>query len=345
MKAAIYEGLRDIALEQVPDPKIEQPTDAVVRIDVSAVCGSDLWTYRGQGAAVGTRIGHEFAGEVLSVGAEVQNVNVGDWVIVPFRFSCGHCRYCRRGLQSSCINGGFWGRDTADAGQGEAARIPDADGTLVRALPDGARPDSRLEPSLLALSDVFSTGYHAAYSAHISPGDTVVVVGDGAVGLSAIQSARLLGAGCVINAGSAHADRNALAHDCGADHIVTTRGESAIEAIRSLTHGLMADVVLECVGSQASFATALDCAGPGGTVSYVGLPHGVAINPAALFSRNISLTGGICPARHYIERLLPLVLDEKIQAGLVFNNSYPLSSIAQAYEDMDRRLTVKALIR
>lgn len=345
MRAAIYNGLRDITLKHVPDPVIEQPTDAVVRIEASAVCGSDLWTYRGQGAAPGTRIGHEFAGEVLAIGSAVEQVAVGDWVIVPFRFSCGQCRYCRSGLQSSCSNGGFWGRDTPDAGQGEAARIPFADGTLVKATPSGERPDSSLVPSLLALSDVFSTGYHAAYSAHINPGDTVVVVGDGAVGLSAIQAARLLGAGQVINAGSSHIDRNALASDCGADHIVTTRGEEAIETIRTLTHGLMADVVLECVGSSSSFATALDCAAPGGTVSYVGLPHGVQVSPAELFSRNITLTGGICPARRYIEGLLPLVLDNRVQAGVVFNNSYHLSSIAQAYQDMDQRVTVKAIIQ
>ncbi|KAB8287263.1 zinc-binding dehydrogenase [Bifidobacterium avesanii] len=344
MRAAVYEGERTIRLEDVPDPRIEEPTDAVVRIEQAAVCGSDLWTYRGMGAGPGTRIGHEFVGTVEETGPKVTSVRPGDWVIVPFRYSCGQCRFCRRGLQSSCVRGGFWGRECADAGQGQKARVPFADGTLVRALPDGSRPEESLVPSLLMLSDVFPTGYHAALRAGIKPGDTVVVVGDGAVGVNAVLASRLLGAGRVINAGSSHGDRNALARRFGADEIVTERGEDAVRAVEELTCGRMADAVLECVGTPASFATALRLAAPGATVSYVGLPHGVDVPMAPLFSRNVTITGGICPARAYIPRLLPLVLDGIAKPGDALTGRYSFGDLPRAYEDMDARRTLKALV-
>lgn len=344
MKAAVYEGAKTIRVEDVPDPRVERPTDAVVRIERAAVCGSDLWTYRGSGAGPGTRIGHEFVGTVEAVGDDVSSVKPGDWVIVPFRYSCGTCRFCRRGLQSSCLYGGFWGRECADAGQGEFARIPYADGTLVKALPDGSRPEPELIPSLLTLSDVFPTGYHAAACSGIKPGDTVVVIGDGAVGLNAILASRMLGAGRVINAGSSHADRNALAKRFGADDIVSVRGEQAQAAIEELTHGCLADVTLECVGASDSFDLALQIVAPGGTVSYVGLPHGVEVTMARLFARNVTITGGICPARAYIPCLLPLVLDGAVRPGDVLTGRYAFADLPLAYADMDERRTVKALI-
>ena len=345
MKATVYHGNHTVALDEVPDPVIESSTDAIVDIEYAGVCGSDLWTYRDQGAAAPNRIGHEFVGTVRAVGSEVHTVKPGDWVMVPFRYSDGTCMYCRHGLESSCVNGGFWGRNTADAGQGEAARVPYADGTLVKAYEDGRRPDESLMASLLTLTDVFTTGYHAAYCAGVKPGDIVVVVGDGAVGLSAIMAAKLLGASCVINAGSTHEDRHRLACEFGADQIVTVRGDEAVQAVHELTGGEMCDAVLECVGSAQSFATSIKMATPGGKVSYVGLPHGVSLDLAAMFPTNVTITGGISPARHYMSMVLNDVLSGKINPGLVYTKEYALGDIAQAYDDMDHRRTIKALIR
>ncbi|KAE8128470.1 MULTISPECIES: zinc-binding dehydrogenase [Bifidobacterium] len=345
MKAAVYHGNHTISLDEVLEPTIKHPTDAIVDIEYAGVCGSDLWTYRDQGAAAPNRIGHEFVGAVREVGGGVRSVRPGDWVIVPFRYSDGTCGYCRKGLETSCVNGGFWGRETADAGQGEAACVPFADGTLVKALPDGSRPDERLIPSLLTLSDVFTTGYHAAVSAHVSKGDVVTVVGDGAVGLCAIMAAKMLGASCVINAGSSHADRNALARSFGADQIITARGDEAVDAVAKLTSSEGSDVVLECVGSAQSFDTALRMCTAGGTVGYVGLPHGVAIDAGLLFRGNITVAGGMSPAHHYIADTMPAVLSGEINPGMVYTKQYPLSDIALAYDDMDHRRTIKPLIR
>ena len=344
MKTAVYQGKKTISLEEVPDPTIEQQTDAIVDIEYAGVCGSDLWTYRGMGAAAPSRIGHEFVGIVRQVGDAVTSVKPGDWVMVPFRWSDGICRYCKKGLETSCPNGGFWSREIPYAGQAQAARIPFADGTLVKAYPDGHRPDDHFIPSLLTLTDVFTTGYHAAVSAGVGKGDTVVVVGDGAVGLSAIHSARLLGAAHVINAGSTHAERNALAMRFGADGVISERGDAAVERVRELTGGSMADKVLECVGSAQSFRTALALVAPGGAVGYVGLPHGVTIDVRDLFFSNIRIAGGMSPAHHYIAPLLPEVLSGAIEPGLVYNATYPLERIAQAYDDMDNRRVIKPLI-
>lgn len=345
MKTAIYHGNKTMTVEDVPGPVIEQPTDAIVDIEYAGVCGSDLWTYRGQGAAAPCRIGHEFVGVVREVGADVSSVKPGDWVMVPFRWSDGTCEYCRRGLETSCVHGGFWSREIPWAGQAEAARIPYADGTLVKAYADGRRPDDSIIPSLLTLTDVFTTGYHAAVSAGVEKGDTVVVVGDGAVGLSAIMAAKLLGAARVINAGSSHEERHALARTFGADDVISTRGDEAIAEIRSLTDGAMAGRVLECVGSAQSFSTAIGMAAPGGTVGYVGLPHGVSIDPKRLFFSNIRIAGGMSPAHHYIADLVPSVLSGSINPGLVYNRTYTLGQISQAYDDMDNRRVIKPLIR
>ncbi|MFT8358403.1 zinc-binding dehydrogenase [Bifidobacterium aquikefiri] len=345
MKATVYKGERRVELEEVPDAAIAKCSDAVVDIEYAGVCGSDLWTYRGQGASAPSRIGHEFVGTVREVGSEVSSVKPGDWVIVPFRYSDGVCRYCRKGLETSCIHGGFWGRESVDAGQGEAACVPYADGTLVKALPDGSRPDEDVIASLLTLSDVFTTGYHAATCSRIRSGDTVVVVGDGAVGLCAIMAARLLGASHIINAGGSHEDRHLLAKACGADEVISTRGDDAVKAVETLTSGHMSDEVLECVGSAQSFSTAISMCAPGGSVSYVGLPHGVEIDVKSLFYNNITVTGGMSPAHHYIARLLPQVLDRSINPGLVYTKEYRLKDIATAYEDMDNRRTIKPLIK
>ncbi|MBW3078889.1 zinc-binding dehydrogenase [Bifidobacterium simiiventris] len=344
MKATVYHGHHTVSLDEVPDPVIEHPTDAIVDIEYAGVCGSDLWTYRDQGAAAPNRIGHEFVGTVREVGSEVRSVKPGDWVIVPFRYSDGTCRFCRQGLETSCVNGGFWGRETADAGQGQAARVPFADGTLVKAYADGHRPDESLAAGLLTLTDVFTTGYHAAVSAHVQPGDVVAVIGDGAVGLCAMMATKLLGADCVINAGSTHADRNELALRFGADQIVTERGDDAVNHVLSITGGDKPDKVLECVGSAQSFATAIHMVAPGGTVSYVGLPHGVSIDVRDLFYSNITVTGGMSPAHHYIAAVLPAVLDGRIDPGPVYTKQYALADIAQAYDDMDNRRTIKPMI-
>jgi alcohol dehydrogenase len=223
--------------------------------------------------------------------------------------------------------------------------VPFADGTLVKTYPDGRRPDAALIPSLLTLSDVFTTGYHCAVSAGINHGDVVVIIGDGAVGLSAILAAKMLGAQYVINAGSTHENHHDLAEAFGADEIITARGEQAVEAVRGLSADNMADIVLECVGSAQSFETAIGMVRPGGTISYVGLPHGVSIDLAKLFATNVTITGGISPAHHYIAQLLPEVLSGSIEPGKVYTREYALDDIAQAYDDLDHRRIIKPLIK
>ncbi|WP_369401092.1 zinc-binding dehydrogenase [Demequina salsinemoris] len=329
----------------MPDPVVVDPTDAVVRVEAAAVCGSDLWSYRGQSTAKpGSRIGHEAVGTVIATGDEVTDIAVGDWVIVPFRWSDGVCAACARGLTTSCEHGGFWGREITEACQAELLRVPQADGTLVRALPDGSRPDDALVPSMLALADVMGTGYHAALSAGVGPGSTTVVIGDGAVGQCAIIAARLLGAARVVALASTHADRQALARSLGADEVITARGDDAVVAVAALTDGAGADQVLECVGTAQSFSTALAAVRSGGTVSYVGIPHGVQIDLATLFARNVTITGGVAPVRHYLPALLPAVLERRIDPGRVFTDRLGLSEVAEAYRRMDAREALKVLI-
>lgn len=343
MRAAVYHAPGRVELDEVADPVLVDPTDAIVRIEAAGVCGSDLWTYRGQSsAAPGSRIGHEFVGTVVEVGAQVRDIAVGRWVIAPFRFSDGTCAFCRAGLPSSCLHGGFWGRDTTDAGQGEYARVPFADGTLVPVA--GGAPDAALVPSLLTLTDVMGTGYHAALRGGVGPGSTTVVVGDGAVGLCAVVAARHLGAERVIVLASSHADRRHMAERLGATDLVTTRGPEAVAQVRELTGGLGPDQVLECVGTAQSFDTALGAVRPGGVVSYVGLPHGVNVELAKLFGTNVTITGGIAPVRAYVPELLPLVLDAVIDPGQVFTSRLALADVATAYHLMDSRQTIKTLL-
>jgi threonine dehydrogenase-like Zn-dependent dehydrogenase len=344
VRAAVFLGPGSVLAEDVPDSRLEQPGDAVVKVAAAAVCGSDLWTYRGQSAArAGDRIGHEFVGEVVDAGPEASRVKVGDWVVAPFRYSDGVCAHCRRGWETSCARGGFWGRHIPEAGQAEYVRVPFADATLVKALPGGEAPGQELVPHLLTLADVFSTGYHGALRAGVAEGSTTVVVGDGAVGLCAVIAARLLGAEQILVFG-AHADRLALAKRFGATATHRLRGEAAVAQVAEATGGLGADQVIEAVGTPESFQTSLRMARPGGALGYVGLPHGVSLELAGLFPTNVTIAGGIAPARHYIPQLLPLVLAGDIAPGDVFTTRLPLDAVDQAYQQMDSRAQIKALL-
>jgi threonine dehydrogenase-like Zn-dependent dehydrogenase len=348
MRATLIHGTRDIRLEDVPDPSVQLPTDALVRIVASCVCGSDLWPYRGvRTTERPRRIGHELVGVVEEVGSDVRTVAAGDFVIAPFVLSDGTCANCRNGMFTSCLHGAGWGYDDedgclVDGGQGEYARVALADGTLVRT-PE--MPDDDLVPSLLALSDVMGTGHHAALSAGVGPGRTVVVVGDGAVGLCAVLAATRLGAGRVI-AMSRHDDRAVLARRFGADEVVAARGDDGAEAIREMTGGIGADAVLECVGTKESMQQAIDSTRPGGRVGYVGVPAGGPELPIGqLFSSNITVGGGVAPVRAYIPELLEDVLAGRLDPGPVFDATYALDDVADAYRDMDARRVIKPLLR
>ncbi len=347
MKATILHAPGDIRLDEVPDPTLAAPTDALVRVTASCVCGSDLWPYRGVNEVKDpTRIGHEFVGIVEEVGAEVRSVRPGDFVIAPFMYSDNTCPHCRVGIQSRCSHGGFWGnpdRDgvMVDGGQGEYVRVPLADGTLVstREVPDDA-----LVPSLLSLSDVMGTGWHAGVAARVGEGDTVVVVGDGAVGLSGVLSAARMGAERII-AMSRHASRQAVARDFGATDIVEVRGDDAVAAVLELTDGVGADAVLECVGTNESMHTAIAVARPGATVGYVGVPHGIEYPVRDMFARNVGIAGGVAPVRQYLPQLRDDVLAGAIDPGVVFDLELPLSEVAEAYAAMDERRAIKSLLR
>ncbi|HEV7172098.1 zinc-dependent alcohol dehydrogenase family protein [Pedococcus sp.] len=347
MKATMLNAPRDIRLEDVPDPRIVQPTDAIVRVTAACVCGSDLWPYRGINEVTKpTRIGHEFVGIVEEVGAGVRSVRAGDFVVAPFMYSDNTCPHCQVGIQSRCDHGGFWGghdRDGAmvDGGQGEYVRVPLADGTLVatREVPDDA-----MVPSLLTLSDVMGTGWHAAVAAGVQEGDTVVVVGDGAVGLSGVLAAQRMGAERVV-AMSRHTPRQRIAREFGATDIVEARGDEAVAAVLELTDGVGADAVLECVGTNESMQTAIAAARPGATVGYVGVPHGIEYPVRDMFARNVGIAGGIAPARQYLPQLRDDVLAGSINPGLVFDLELPLSEVAEAYAAMDERRAIKSLLR
>ncbi|MFJ1754255.1 zinc-dependent alcohol dehydrogenase family protein [Kitasatospora sp. NPDC088134] len=345
MRATVIHGPQDIRIEEVPDPRIERPTDAVVRVLNACICGSDLWAYRGVAKReAGQRIGHEFLGFVEEVGAEVRGFAPGDLVVAPFVWSDGVCEFCREGLQTSCPHGGFWGTPGSDGGQGEAVRVPFADGTLVQ-LPKEAAGDEKLLPGLLALSDVMATGHHAAVSAGVRPGATVAVVGDGAVGLCGVLAAHRLGAGRIIALGR-HEGRTAIARSFGATDVVAERGEAAVEAVRELTGGLGAHAVLEAVGTEESMRTAISIARDGGAVGYVGVPHGgsAGVDIGQMFNRNVQLRGGVAPARAYIPELLPDVLSGAIEPGKVFDRTVGLDGVPEGYRAMDERTALKVRI-
>jgi threonine dehydrogenase-like Zn-dependent dehydrogenase len=348
LRATVIHAARDIRVEDVPEPAVQGPGDAVVRVVASCVCGSDLWPYRGVTAtSEPSRIGHEFVGIVEDIGAEVSTLRTGDFVIAPFALSDNTCVHCRNGMHTSCENGLWWGGTDndgvqVDAGQGQRVRVPLADGTLV-ATP--AQPDDALIPSLLTLSDVLGTGHHAALSAGVGPGRTVVVVGDGAVGLCAVLAAHRLGAARII-AMSRHEDRQVVATGFGATDIVEERGDAGVARVEGLLGGIGADCVLECVGVKESMQQAIAATRPGGRVGYVGAPSGGAELPIrALFNRNIGVAGGVAPVRAYIEELLPEVWSGAIDPGRVFDLALGLEDVAEAYRAMDERRSIKTLLR
>ncbi|HEX3804296.1 MAG TPA: zinc-dependent alcohol dehydrogenase family protein [Solirubrobacteraceae bacterium] len=342
MKATVIYGAGDVRVEQVPDPTIKHPTDALVKVTSACICGSDLWPYQ-QRERTDTpgRIGHEFIGRVEDVGSEVRNVKRGDLVVAPFAFSDGTCEFSHEGLQTSCTHGGFWAMGDIDGGQGEAVRVPLADGTLVKL---GVASDDALIPSLLTLSDVLGTGHHAALAARVAPGKTAAIIGDGAVGLCGVVAARRLGAERIIMLGR-HPDRIRLAREFGATDIVSERGDEAVERVRELTGGFGAHSVLECVGYGLSMATAIKIAGPGGAVGRVGVPQDDEM-PASnvAFYANVTIAGGPAPARAYIEELMPDVLEGRIEPGRVFDRTISLDEAPDGYRAMNDREAVKVLI-
>ncbi|WP_313811233.1 alcohol dehydrogenase catalytic domain-containing protein [Glutamicibacter sp.] len=342
MRANYMLGNQKVELREVPDPVLIEPTDALVEITASCICGSDLHSYHGP-EITGRPIGHEFVGRVTEVGSEVSTVAPGDFVIAPFTISCGECEFCREGLYTSCLRLGWWGSSNSrDAAcQAEAIRVPLADGTLVKV---DAQVDDALLPSLLTLSDVYATGFHAAAKAQVGAGDTVAVIGDGAVGLLAVLSAQQLGAERIILMGR-HEARTELGREFGATEVVSERGEEGIAKVRELT-GYGAPKVLEAVGLMPAFEQAIGIVRPGGVISRVGVPQ-YQTGPVGrqFFGPNVTLTGGVAPVRGYIERLLPGVLEGHVNPGKVFDSVLPLAQVAQGYAAMEARTSLKVMLR
>jgi threonine dehydrogenase-like Zn-dependent dehydrogenase len=337
MKATVIHGPRDIRFEEVPDPTIQAPTDAIVKVHTACICGSDLWPYRGEDdVSEAHTIGHEAIGTVEEVGADVRDVQVGDFVVVPFDHCDNTCPHCRFGAHSGCENVGF-----TQSGQAEYTRVTQADGSLVST---GGVPDDDLVPSIMSLADVMATGWHAAVSAGVREGGTAVVVGDGAVGLCGVLAASQLGAETVI-AMSRHEPRQELARAFGATHVVAERGKEGAAAVRDILGGVGGEAVLECVGNGPSFRQAFLCARPGGTVGMVGVPHDVELPLRTMFSKNIALAGGMAPVRKYLPDLLERVMDRRIDPGRVFDLTLPLGRVAEGYAAMDERRAVKVLLR
>ncbi|MFI6940664.1 zinc-dependent alcohol dehydrogenase family protein [Streptomyces sp. NPDC050418] len=345
MRATTIHAPYDMRVEEVADPRVEQPTDAVLRVLRACICGSDLWAYRGEAARQkGQRIGHEFLGIVEETGSDVRGFKAGDLVVAPFMWSDGVCDYCAEGLTTSCEHGGFWGAVGHDGGQGEAVRVPYADGTLVR-LPADAASDDHLLTALLTLSDVLGTGHHAALGAGVREGSTVAVVGDGAVGLCAVLAAKRLGAERIIALGR-HQVRTDIARRFGATDVVAERGDEAVEAVRALTRGQGAACVVEAVGTEQSMSTAVNITRDGGAIGFVGVPHGsgTGLDLGVMFDRNIALRGGVAPVRTYIPELLPDVLDGTIDPSPVFDLTVGLDQVPDGYKAMDARTALKVLV-
>jgi alcohol dehydrogenase len=345
MRAAIYNGPGDIGVEEVPKPTRESPRGALVRVTHTAICGSDLWFYRGESdRESGSAVGHEPMGIVEETGPDVTSVEPGDRVFAPFVISCGGCEFCRRGLHTSCANRGSWGGENG-GGQGEYVRVPEADGTLVR-VPDQYADDEDVLEAVLPLTDVMGTGHHAAVSAGVGEADSCVVVGDGAVGLCGVLAARRLGARQVVAVGH-HEDRLELAAGFGATETVAERGEAAVERVQELTGGGV-DHVLECVGAASAMETAIEVCRPGGTVGYVGVPHGVedaGLDVFSLFSDNITLRGGVAPVRAYADELLADVLGGTLDPSPIFTKTVDLDGVPEGYRAMDERGAIKVLVR
>jgi threonine dehydrogenase-like Zn-dependent dehydrogenase len=333
----------DVRIEDVPDPSIVDPTDAILRVTRACICGSDLWPYASmEPSETGQSMGHEAIGVVEDVGAEVRNLKRGDLVVMPFASSDGTCEFCREGLPTACVHLGFFGNNGMNGAQAEALRIPYADGTLF---PLNVAEDDALMPSLLTLSDVMGTGHHAAVVAKVGPGKSVAVVGDGAVGLCGVIAAKRLGAEQIIIMGR-HPDRIALAKEFGATDVVTERGDEAVERVRELTGGFGAHSVLECVGLEQSLLTAISIARPGGAVGRVGVPQDETM-PASLpaFYNNVIVGGGPAPVRAYIEELLPDILEGRIEPGKVFDRNVDLDGVPDGYRAMADRESIKVMVQ
>jgi len=344
MRAGVFFGPGEVRVQDVPDAAIRAPTDALVRITHAGVCGTDLWVYRGRSEVYGpapSRLGHEFLGIVEEIGSEVRTLRRGQAVIAPYTFADGTCEACRSGMPTLCPAGGFFGGAT-DGGQGEAVRVPLADGTLV-ALPDGSGlSNDRLAAALATLTDVMGTGHHGALASGVGPGGAVAVVGDGAVGLCAVLAARRLGAERVIVLGH-HPARLALARQLGATDVLAERGEDAVERVRELTGGGVPHVI-ECVGTADSYAVAIGCARPRGTVGHVGAPV-ADIGMRDVHVRNVSLVGGRAPVAVYIRQLMEDVLAGRLDPSPVMDVTLPLEELPAAYEAMEHRRALKVLIR
>ncbi|WP_406498408.1 zinc-dependent alcohol dehydrogenase family protein [Streptomyces sp. NBC_01604] len=337
MRGAVIHAPGDVRFETLDDPKILQPTDAVIRTVATCVCGSDLWPYRGA-EPIGDPhpMGHEYVGIVEEVGSEVTNVAPGQFVVGSFATSDNTCANCQGGWQSACLN-----REFMSTCQADYVRIPNAHGTLVAT--DG-HPHAELVPSLLAVSDVMGTGWYAALAAEVKPGSTAVVVGDGAVGLCGVIAAKELGAERII-AMSRHASRQKLALEFGATDIISERGDEGVARVKELTSGIGADSVLECVGTAESMRQALHSTRPGGNVGFVGVPHEVAIDGQELFFSHVGLRGGPAPVRRYLPDLIDRVITGRINPGKVFDLTLPLDQVAEGYKAMDERRAIKALLR
>lgn len=337
MRGAMLYGQGDVRFEERPAPTISRPTDAIVRVAATCVCGSDLWPYRGISPfPEPTPMGHEYCGIVEQVGREVTKVKPGQFVIGSFFASDNTCPNCQYGYQTSCQH-----REFVSTAQAAVLRVPLADGTLV-ATPDVPSKDQI--PDLLALSDVMGTGWFAADAANVKPGSTVVVVGDGAVGLLGVLSAKQKGAARII-AMSRNNSRQKLAREFGATDIVPERADAGVAHIAELTHGIGADSVLECVGTQESMMQAIHCTRRGGYVGYVGVPHGVTLNGEELFYAHVHLHGGPAPVRRFLPHLIDLVWSRKINPGKVFDLTLPLERVAEAYRAMDERRAIKTLLQ
>jgi threonine dehydrogenase-like Zn-dependent dehydrogenase len=343
MRATVMHAAGDVRVEDVPDPGIEEPTDALIRITRACICGSDLWPYKSLDAEDGARImGHEAIGVVEDVGADVRFVKQGDCVVMPFAYSDGTCEFCHEDLQTACVHGGFFGNGSGTGGaQAEALRIPQADGTLY---PLPSHPDDSVMPALLTLADVLGTGHHAAVVAGVEAGKSVAVVGDGAVGLCGVIAAKRLGAEQIVVLGH-HEVRTSLARELGATDVVPERGPEAAERVRKLTGGHGAHSVLECVGLDESTKTAIEAARPGGAVGRVGVPQNNSMPGArSSFSGNVKIAGGPAPVRAYIDELLPDILDGKIEPGRVFDRSVGLDEVPDGYRAMDEREALKVMV-
>lgn len=336
MYAAVLHGPQDIRYERVDDPKLLAPTDAIIQLSATCICGSDLWPYRGiQQNDQPMHMGHEYCGTVIEVGSEVRNIRPGQFVVGSFCLSDNTCPHCQFGFQSSCVQ-----REFMTGAQAPYARVPLADGTLVAT---SEMPDADMIAHMLAVSDVLGTGWYGAVAAGVREGGTVVVVGDGAVGLMGVMAASQLGAGRII-AMSRHESRQKLAREFGATDIVEERGEDGIARIMDLTDGVGAESVLECVGMEQSMQQAMGVCRPGGTIGYVGVPHGVSFDGQQLFFKQQRMLGGPAPVRRFLPDLMDRVLQGKIQPGKVFDLVLPLDQVAEGYKAMDERRAIKTML-